>query len=80
MREDFYSNDGTITARVEGYNDENGKTLYRVFYNGDRYGALEEHTPTLYEWARHLHGNAPSGTPYAYFRATKNGKRVIITV
>lgn len=80
MRETYYSKDDTTRATVEGYNDENGKTLYRVFYNGDRYGALEEHTPTLYEWARHLHGNAPSGTPYAYFRATKNGKRVIITV
>lgn len=80
MRETYYTNDGKTRAIIEGYNDDNGKTLYRVFYDGDHYGTLEEHEPTLYEWARHLHGNAPSGTPYAYFRATRNGKRVIITV
>ena len=75
-----YTNDGKTWATTMGYNEETGKTLFCVHYNGDPYGVNEEHTEHLYEWAKHLHGNAPSGTPYAYVRATKNGKRVIITV
>ena len=79
MRDVYFTRDGETRATVEGYNDANGKTLYRVFYNGDNYGVLEEHKPTYYGWARGLHGNAPSGTPYASFRATRNGKRDILT-
>lgn len=77
MREFFYSKDGTIRAEFEGAHD--GKNLFCVHYDGC-YPTYEYHTITLYEWAKHLHGNAPSGTPCGYFRASKNGKRVIITL
>ena len=77
MREFFYSKDGTIRAEIEG--EHNGKTLFCVYYDG-WYGKYEYHEIKFYEWAKHLHGNAPSGTPYGYFRASRNGKRVIITV
>ena len=76
--ERYYSNDGKDYAIIEGKGN-NGKTLFYVYYNG-RYGKYEEHNVKLYGWAKHLHGNAPSGTPYGYFRASKNGKRIIITV
>ena len=78
--ERYYSNDGTVRAIVEGKAD-NGKTLFLVYYNNSMFGVYEEHKIKLYEWAKHCHGNAPSGTPYGYFRSTYNGrKRVIITV
>lgn len=78
MFEYYYSTDGKIAARMDGRLD-NGKTLFCVNYGGwdSRY---EMHEVKLYEWAKHLHGNAPSGTPYGYFRASRNGKRIIITV
>ena len=75
----YCTNDGKTYAVIEGYNNDNGKTLFCVYYN-DRFSRYEEHSITLYEWAKHLHGNAPSGTPYGYFRASRNGKRIIITV
>lgn len=81
--ERYYSNDGKICAVIEG-RGENGKTLFSVKYrypNGDwSYEEYEEHNISLYEWPKHCHGNAPSGTPYGYFRASRNGKRVVITV
>lgn len=78
MREWCYSNDGATYATIEG-RGSNGKTLFWVTY-GERGSQYEEHEIKLYKWARGLHGNAPSGTPYGYFRASKNGKRIIITV
>lgn len=78
MREFYYSNDGSIRAERDG-RAESGKTLWEVSYHGG-YPVYEEHDIQLYEWAKNLHGNAPSGTPYGYFRASRNGKRVIITV
>lgn len=78
MREVYFSNDGSIRAIFEG-RAESGKTLFEVSYCGG-YPVYEEHNVNLYEWAKHLHGNAPSGMPYGYFRASRNGKRVIITV
>lgn len=76
--ERYYSNDGKDYAIIEGKGN-NGKTLFCVYY--DRWcSKYEEHEIKLYEWAKHLHGNAPSGTPYGYFKASKNGKRIIITV
>lgn len=78
MREVFYSNDMTIFAEIHG-KGSNGKTLFWVCYSGQHSG-YEEHEIKLYEWAKHLHGNAPSGTPYGYIRASRNGKRIIITV
>jgi len=74
----FYSKDGKDYATIEGKTDD-GKTLFCVYYDS-WFGKYEKHEITLYEWAKHLHGNAPAGTPYGYFRATKNGKRIIITV
>lgn len=82
MREYYYSNDGTISAYCEG-KTENGKQLFYVSYkknSGYCVSQYEAHNIKLYSWARRLHGNAPSGTPYGYFRASQNGKRVIITV
>lgn len=79
----FYSKDGSVRATIEG-SGNNGKTLYAVYYKHNNgmwdYEHYEEHKVTLYEWAKHLHGNAPAGTPYGYFKASKNGKRIIITV
>lgn len=78
MLERYYSNDGKTLAIIEG-KGKGDRTLFCMRYND---GAIcyEEHEIKLYKWARGLHGNAPSGTPYGYFRANRNGKRVIITV
>ena len=78
MNERYYSNDGKHYAIIEGKGN-NGKTLFCVYYDG-RFSKYEEHEIKLYEWAKHLHGNAHCGTPYGYFKASKNGKRIIITV
>ncbi len=77
--ERFYANDCKTYAVIEGKDDDSGKTLFCVYYDG-WYSKLEYHEIKLYEWAKHLHGNAPAGTPYGYFRASRNGKRIIITV
>ena len=74
----YYSNDGKISATVEG-KAHGEKVLFCVSYEG-RFSRMECHEVKLYEWAKHLHGNAQSGTPYGYFRASRNGKRVIVTV
>lgn len=74
----YYSNDGKDFAVIDGKMPD-GKTLFSVYYDG-WYAKREVHEIKLYEWAKHLHGNAPSGTPYGYFRASRNGKRIIITV
>lgn len=81
MNNVYYSNDGSVNATIEG-KANGGKTLFWVRYGVGcgLGGGYETHKIHLYEWAKHLHGNAPSGTPYGYFRATQNGKRVIITV
>lgn len=78
MNERYYSRDGKTYAVREGAT-EDGKTLFCVYYGG-WFGKYETHKIKLYEWARRLHGNAPSGTPYGYFRASRTGKRIIITV
>ena len=75
----YYSNDGKDYAVREGYDPDTGKTLFCVYYDG-WFSKYEYHAISLYKWAKRLHGNAPSGTPYGYFRASKNGKRIIITV
>jgi hypothetical protein len=77
MNQRYYSNDGKTYAVHEGRAD-NGKTLWAVYYS--EYPVYESHDIKLYEWAKRLHGNAPSGTPYGYFRANRNGKRIIVTV
>jgi len=79
MNERYYAKDGKTYAVIEGKDDRTGKTLFCVYYGGWR-SAFEYHDITLYEWAKHSHGNAPSGTPYGYFRASRTGKRIIITV
>lgn len=76
--ERYYSKDGKDYAVIEGKTDS-GKTLFCVYYDG-WFSKYEAHTITLYDWAKHLHGNAPSGTRYGYFKASRNGKRIIITV
>lgn len=75
--ERYYTRDGSTYAIIEGKADS-GKTLFCVYY--DRFGTYEEHDIKLYEWAKHLHGNAPAGTPYGYIKASRTGKRIIITV
>lgn len=77
--ERYYSKDGKDYAVKEGYDRENGKTIFCVYYDG-WYAKYETHEIKLYEWAKHLRGNAPSGTPYGYFRANRNGKRIIVTI
>lgn len=74
--EKYYSNDRKDYAVIEG--SHNGKTLFCVYYDG-WFSKYEYHEIKPYEWAKHLHGNAPAGTPYGYFRASKNGKRIVIT-
>lgn len=64
-------------AVKEGYDKDTGKTLFCVYYDG-WYAKTEYHKIKLYEWAKHLHGNAPSGTPYGYFNATRTGERIIM--
>ena len=76
--ERYYTNDGKTYAIVEGSMD-NCKTVFCVYYDG-WYAKRETHEVKLYDWAKHLHGNAPSGTPYGYFRANRTGQRVILTV
>lgn len=78
MSERYYTNDGKDYAVIEG-RAENGKTLFCVYYNG-WFSKMEEHEIKLYEWAKRLHGNPPAGTPYGYIRASRNGKRIIITI
>ena len=77
--ERYYANDGKTYAVREGYDSDNGKTLFCVYYDG-WYSKMEYHEIKLYAWARGLHGNAPYGTPYGYFRANRNGKRIVVTV
>jgi len=77
--ERYYANDRKTYAVREGFDDETGKALFCVYYDG-RFPEYEYHKISFYEWAKHLHGNAPSGTPYGYFRANRNGKRIVITV
>lgn len=74
----FFSNDGSVSARIEGR--DGNKTLFYVTYRGSRdSGAgFEMHEIKPYKWATWLHGNPPPGTPLGYFRASRNGKRVII--
>ena len=78
MRNFYYSNDGTVSACRVGADGD--KTVFEVYYGKKSYPVYETHKISLYEWAKHLHGNAPSGTPYGFFRASRNGKRVVITV
>ena len=76
--ERYYSNNGKTYAVIEGRNNRNGKTIFCVYYDG-WYSRIEQHEIKQYEWAKHLHGNAPSGTAYGYFNASKTGERIIIT-
>ena len=78
MAYSYYSNDGSHRAVSVG--SENGKTVFEVTYPFRWYPVLETHEIKRYEWAKHLHGNAPSGTPYGYFRASRTGKRIIVTL
>ena len=75
--ERYYSKSGKTYAEIDGYDKDNGKTLFCVYYDG-WYAKMEYHEIKLYEWAKHLHGNAPSGTPYGYFKATRTGERIIM--
>ena len=75
----YWSRDGKTRAKVVGTTDS-GDTLFAVYYNGDGWPRYECHRVRYYDWASRPHGNAPGGTPYGYFRATGNGKRVILTV
>ena len=76
--ERYYTNDGKTYATIEG-NLGNGRLVFCVYYDG-WFAKRETHEVKLYDWAKHLHGNAPSGTPYGYFRANRTGQRVILTV
>ncbi len=63
------------TFYIDGYRD--GDAL--IYDNGD--GRERRATLQLAEWARHLHGNAPSGTYYGRFIVTlKNGARVSLPI
>lgn len=76
--ERYYTKDGKTYAVISG-SSYNGKVMFDVYYDG-WFVKREYHEVKLYEWAKHLHGNAPSGTPYGYFRANRTGQRIIITV
>lgn len=78
MKERYYAGDGkTYATREFGLDD--GRTVWSVYYDG-WFVKREVHEVKLYAWARGLHGNAPSGTPYGFFRASRTGQRIIITV
>ena len=80
MAERYYTNDGKTYAITEGQLD-NGKTLFCIYYNGNRYETMEAHEIKYYDWTKHLHGNAPSGTPYGSIRTSLYGrKRIILTM
>ena len=74
----YYAKSGDTFAEIEG-KTEDGKTVFCVYYDG-WYSKREIHEIKLYEWVKHLHGNAPSGTPYGYFLASRTRERIIITV
>lgn len=74
----YYSKNGKTFATIDGKAD-NGKTVFSVYYDG-WFGKREIHEIKLYEWAKHLHGNPPSGTPYGYFLASRTKERIIITI
>lgn len=76
--ERYYAKDRKTYAVREGTSWK-GKPVFCVYYDG-WFSKMETHEIKLYEWAKHLHGNAPSGTPYGYFRASRTGQRIIITV
>lgn len=78
MSERYYARDGKTYAEMAGRTD-GGKTIFYVYYDG-WYAKQEAHEIKLYNWAKRLHGNAPSGTPYGYFCTSRGGKRVVITV
>ena len=78
MKERYYTRDGKTYAEIEGHTDD-GKARFYVYYDG-WFAKPETHEIKLYEWAKHLHGNAPTGTPYGYFRANRTGQRIIITI
>ena len=77
MIERYYAKDGKTYAIIEGKTSDD-KIRFTVYYDG-WFAKPETHEIKLYEWAKHLHGNAPSGTPYGYFRTNRGGKRIIIT-
>lgn len=74
----YYAKNSKTYAVLEG-RGENGKYPFCVYYDG-WFAKREMHEVKLYEWAKHLHGNAPSGAPYGYFKASRTGERIIITV
>lgn len=74
----YYVKDGKTYA-VRAGTTSDGTPVFHVYYDG-WFAKREVHKITLYEWAKHLHGNAPSGTPYGYFRASRTGQRIVITV
>lgn len=76
--ERYYTNDGKTYATIEG-RTSGGKTVFCVYYDG-WFAKRETHEIRLYAWAKRLHGNAPSGTPYGYIRLNRSGKRIVITV
>lgn len=78
MKERYYAGDGKTYAIREGCLDD-GRTVWSVYYDG-WFAKQEVHEVKLYDWAKRLHGNAPSGTPYGFFRASRTGQRIIITV
>ena len=78
-KERYYGNDASMTYAIREFDLDNGKTVFTVYYDG-WFAKTEIHEIKLYEWAKHLHGNAPCGTPYGYFRRNKDGKRIIITI
>lgn len=78
MKERYYAGDGKTYAIREGGLDD-GRTVWSVYYDG-WYAKCEVHEVKLYDWSKRLHGNAPSGTPYGFFRASRTGQRIIITV
>lgn len=78
MNERYYTKDGKTYATIEGKGN-NDKTQFCVYY--DRwFSKFEQHEIKLYDWAKHLHGNAPAGTPYGYIIISKTKQRIIITV
>lgn len=74
----YYTKDGKTYGEIMG-RAENGKTAFYIYYDG-WYAKTETHNIKLYSWAKGLHGNAPSGTPYGYVILNRTKQRLILTV
>lgn len=75
MYNEFYEAHTINGYKMDFYGVEKDVLTYCYYY--DPAVKMRKATLQLCEWAKHLHGNAPSGTKYGYYKIQlPNGKRV----